>query len=88
MQVDNAEHTPLIEAAASSHAQPPGYPPASALGNIPTADTQSSEGKTPIQDTACKFGDISQFWTHVDKMTNQDHEELVKGLKSNLDNLL
>lgn len=35
-----------------------------------------------------KFGDLGEFWGHVDKMTNQYHDELVKGLKSNLDNLL
>lgn len=80
MDTMNSRRAGSAEYAASSHPDEPLTPNT----NPQTPDGNAAGGRNDVW----KFGDLGGYWGHVDKMTNQYHDELVKGLKDNLDNLL
>lgn len=91
MQKDELEEIPFMDSLTSRRPPSTEYPPSShhdePLTPTPrTPDAKSAAGGN--RPDVWKFGDLGDYWIHVDKMTDQYHDELVKGLKSNLDNLL
>ncbi len=41
-----------------------------------------------VQDIPRKFGDSEGYWTHYDKVAGTLNEDMLKALRTNLDNLL
>lgn len=69
------------------HREPEDIPLLHPTSKESTSDQSNASGVAPPTNPF-KFGDIGGFWAHVDDITNEEHNELVKELKANLDNLL